>query len=138
VFRTPGVGSSLYRLLRIRPSIRFFLDMAFEDEAPEAMIDYARATSARPGARYAPFYFLSGQMFTPDAVGDLYLPLSQPVLVLYDKDPNVSFELLEGILKQRPNWHATRIPGTRGLPHFEKPLETQQALEAFWGANGPS
>ena len=138
VFRLPGVGSSLYRLLRIRASIRFFLDMAFEGDAPQAMIDYARATSAQPGARYAPFYFLSGQMFTPDAVGDLYLPLSQPVLVLYDKDPNISFDHLDGVLEQRPNRHATRIPGTRGLPHFEKPGETQQALEAFWRATGPS
>lgn len=138
VFRTPGVGSTLYRLLRIRPSIRFFLDLAFEDEAPEPMIDYACATSAQPGARFAPFYFLSGQLFTPDAVGDLYFPLAQPVLVLYDKDPNISFEYLNEVLKGCPNWNAERIRGTRGLPHFEKPRETEQALRVFWGAGGPS
>jgi pimeloyl-ACP methyl ester carboxylesterase len=78
VFRTPGVGSTLYRLLRTRPSIRFFLDMAFTGRAPEAMVDYAFRTTRMPGASYAPFYFLSGQMFAPDAVGDLYLPLVQP------------------------------------------------------------
>ena len=131
-FRTPGIGSSIYRLLRTRRSIRFFLDMAFEDRAPEAMIDYAYATTRVPGASYAPFYFLSGQMFCHDAVGELYLPLTQPVLVLYDQDPNISFDFLDTVLSERPNWQAVRISGTRGLPHFEKPVETQAALEAFW------
>jgi len=133
VFRAPGVGSTLYRLLRTRPSVRFFLDMAFTDRAPEAMVDYACKTSRMPGASYAPFYFLSGQMFTPDAVGDLYLPLVQPTQVLYDTDPNISFDHLDEVLEARPNWQARRIPDTRGLPHFEKPQETGQVLEAFLG-----
>jgi pimeloyl-ACP methyl ester carboxylesterase len=132
VFRTPGVGSTLYRLLRTRPSIRFFLDKAFEDGAPDAMVDYACRTTRVPGASNAPFYFLSGQMFAPDAVGDLYLPLKQPVLVLYDQDPNISFDYLDQVLEEGRAWQAERIPGTRGLPHFEKPAETQRALETFW------
>ncbi len=106
--------------------------MAFVDGAPEAMIDYAYATTRMPGATYAPFYFLSGQMFSHDAVGELYEPLVQPVLVLYDQDPNISFDYLDGVLKQHANWSGVRIPDTRGLPHFEKPVETQRALEAFW------
>jgi pimeloyl-ACP methyl ester carboxylesterase len=131
-FRTPGVGSNIYRLLRTRRVIRFFLDMAFKERAPEAMVDYACATTRMPGASYAPFYFLSGQMFSHDAVGELYQPLQQPVLVLYDQDPNISFDYLEELVAQRPNWQAKRIHETRGLPHFEKPRETQAALEAFW------
>ena len=132
VFRTPGVGGTLYRLLRARPSIRHFLNMAFEDQAPDAMVDYASRTMRVPGASNAPFYFLSGQMFAPDAVGDLYLPLTQPTLVLYDQDPNISFDYLDQVLEEGHAWQAERIPGTRGLPHFEKPAETQAALEAFW------
>ncbi|MEE4276938.1 MAG: alpha/beta fold hydrolase [Halieaceae bacterium] len=131
-FRLRGVGSTLYRLLRSRRSIRFFLDKAFTDGAPEAMIDYACATTRVPGASFAPFYFLSGQMFCHDAVGELYLPLTQPVLVLYDTDPNISFNFLDVVLDKAANWTATRIAGTRGLPHFEKPAETRVALEAFW------
>lgn len=132
VFRTPGIGSTLYRLLRSRRSIRFFLDKAFEDRAPQAMVDYACRTTRVPGASNAPFYFLSGQMFAPDAVGDLYLPLQQPVLVLYDQDPNIGFDYLDEVLDKGHAWQAERIPGTRGLPHFEKPAETQRALESFW------
>lgn len=133
-FRKPGVGSSIYALLRSRASIRFFLNMAFEDRAPAAMVDYAYATTRMPGASYAPFYFLSGQMFAHDAVGDLYLPLEQPVLVLYDTDPNISFDFLDDVLTARPNWQARRIAGTRGLPHFDKARETQAAITAFWDA----
>lgn len=131
-FRAPGIGSNIFRLLRTRRSIRFFLDMAFKDRAPDAMVEYAWATTRVPGASYAPFYFLSGQMFCHDAVGELYQPLPQPVLVLYDEDPNISFDHLDELVRACPNWQAERIPDTRGLPHFEKPRETQAALEAFW------
>jgi pimeloyl-ACP methyl ester carboxylesterase len=131
-FRAPGVGSTLYRLLRTRRCIRYFLDMAFADRAPEAMVDYAYATTRMPGATHAPFYFLSGQMFCHDAVGELYKPLKPPVLVLYDQDPNISFDYLEPLVEEQANWSAVRIHNTRGLPHFEQPGATQVALEAFW------
>ena len=133
LLRAPAVGAGLFRLLRTRRSVRFFLNMAFEGRAPAAMVDYACATAAQPGASYAPFYFLSGQLFTPDAVGDLYLPLQQPALVLYDRDPNISFDYLDTVLEHNPRWRARRIPATRGLPHFDQPLKTQRALEEFWG-----
>ena len=134
LLRAPGVGAGLFRLLRTRRSVRFFLNMAFEGRAPAAMVDYACATAAQPGAAYAPFYFLSGRLFTPDAVGDLYLPLQQPALVLYDRDPNISFDYLDTVTEQNPRWRARRIPATRGLPHFDQPLKTQRALEEFWEA----
>ena len=134
LLRAPAVGAGLFRLLRTRRSVRFFLNMAFEGRAPDAMVDYACATAAQPGACYAPFYFLSGQLFTPDAVGDLYLPLQQPALVLYDRDPNISFDYLDTVLEQNPRWRSRRIPATRGLPHFDQPLKTQRALDEFWEA----
>ncbi|MEZ4717272.1 MAG: hypothetical protein R2851_14485 [Caldilineaceae bacterium] len=61
-----------------------------------AFADYAYATSHQPGARHAPLYFLSGQLFTPDALNKLYAPLTVPTLILYDQDPNISFERLPG------------------------------------------
>ena len=134
LLRAPGLGAGLFRLLRTRRSVRFFLNMAFADRAPAAMVDYACATAAQPGASYAPFYFLSGQLFTPDAVGDLYLPSESPALVLYDRDPNVRFDYLDSVIERKPRWRARRIHATCGLPHFEKPLETQRALEEFWAA----
>ncbi|MEM6543476.1 MAG: alpha/beta hydrolase [Pseudomonadota bacterium] len=131
VLRAPLVGETLFRALRSRPSINYFLNMAFKDSAPEPMVDYAYATAAQPGARYAPFYFLSGQLFAADAIGELYSQLSQQVLVLYDKDPNVSLRLLDGFVSEMGNWTAYRIDDTRGLPHFEKPEATEEALKRF-------
>jgi len=131
VLRLPFVGASLFRVLRTKPSIRFFLDQAFKDGAPKDMVDYAHACAAQPGASYAPFYFVSGQFFSPDAVGELYEPQQLPVLVLYDKDPNISFTYLEEVAEGHGNWQLTRIPGTLGLPQFEEPQATEAALQEF-------
>ncbi len=131
VLTAPFLGSGLFRLLRGRSSVRFFLDKAFAERAPQAMVDYAVATAAQPGASHAPFYFLSGQLFDHDAVGNLYLPLENPVLLLYDQDPNVGFAHMEEVDTAKVQWTLRRIPGTHGLPHFERPLETQDALLDF-------
>ncbi|MDP5070402.1 MAG: alpha/beta hydrolase [Congregibacter sp.] len=135
ILRLPFLGAGLFRLVTRRFSIGFFLDKAFDDGAPSDMVDYAYASAAQPGASYAPFYFLSGHLFTPDAVGDLYLPQQLPVLVLYDQDPNISFEYLEDVARQRSNWRLVRIPGTKGLPQFQKPRLTEAAVQEFLGIN---
>lgn len=129
--RLPILGAGLFRTLRTRPSIRFFLDKAFKDGAPNDMVDYAYACAAQPGASHAPFYFVSGQLFAPDAVGDLYEPLQLPVLVLYDKDPNISFTHLDELARGHSNWQLARIPETLGLPQFEEPQLTEEALQGF-------
>lgn len=131
VLRLPLLGAGLFRALTTRASIRFFLDKAFVDGAPDDMIEYAWASAAQPGASFAPFYFVSGQLFEPDAVGDLYLPQQLPVSVLYDEDPNITFDYLDEVGRLRENWSLRRIPGTRGLPQFEQPQLTQNAIEEF-------
>jgi pimeloyl-ACP methyl ester carboxylesterase len=129
--RLPGSGG-LFRALTSRPSIRYFLKMAFEGPVPDEMMAYAHATAHQPGARYAPFRFLSGRLFTPQAFDALYLQVGIPALVLYDRDPNISFERLDDLVQMRPNWHATRIAPTLGLPHWERLDETTRALDGFW------
>lgn len=130
-FRLPGLGG-LYRLLTSRPSIRFFLNKAFVSATPAELVDYAYTTSHRPGARYAAFAFLSLGLFSRNAVGTLYQPLSLPALILYDEDPNVSFERLPELLQSRPNWRARRIAPSLGMPHWDQPAATIEALQAFW------
>ena len=130
-FRLPGTGA-LFLALTSRPSIRHFLNMAFEGAAPREMIDYAHATARQPGAKYAPFRFLSFRLFTPGALEELYLKVPHPTLVLYDRDPNVSFERLDDLLQRRANCRALRIAPTRGLPHWERLDETARALDEFW------
>jgi pimeloyl-ACP methyl ester carboxylesterase len=83
-------------------------------------------------------HFLSGKLFTPHVADVIYKRVTVPTLVLYDRDPNVGFERLEEVLAACPNWRAVRIPGTLGLPHFEQPVPTQEALEAFWAQPAPA
>ncbi|PQJ97668.1 alpha/beta fold hydrolase [Chromatium okenii] len=99
---------------------------------PPELIDYAHATTHQPGAKYAPLYFLSGQLFTPQAGETLYSKLTVPVLVLYDRDPNIDFHELPDFLGRHPNWLAQRIVPTRGMPQWERPAETAAAMTHFW------
>ena len=131
-FGLPLVGSGLYRALTTRASIRYFLGKAFHDAIPPALVDYACATTRQPGASHAPFAFLSMGLFSADARTTLYEPLPVPGLVIYDTDPNVSFETLPALLERAPQWQSARVAPTRGLPHWEQPAATFDALETFW------
>ncbi|MEE4660387.1 MAG: alpha/beta hydrolase [Halieaceae bacterium] len=132
LFNTPVLSPALYRLLTSRPSIRYFLGLSFQGDVPVELIDQACATVRMPGASHAPFDFLSMGMFTPEASDRLYRPLQRPTLVLYDQDPNVSFDLLETLQRENPNIQSRRIAPTQGLPHFDEPEKTFRALDEFW------
>ncbi|SMB78819.1 alpha/beta fold hydrolase [Deinococcus hopiensis] len=129
--RLNAVGTPLYALLRTRPSIEYFLSRSFRGPVDRGLVDYSLDTSRQAGAKYAPLYFISGQLFTPDAYGELYSKLRLPVAVLYDRDAFVSFDRL-GLFAAQPGVRAVRIEGTDGLPQFEKTAEVRAALDAFW------
>ena len=130
----PPWRQRLYDLVASRRSIRYYLGKSFSGSAPEAMIDYAYATSHQPGARYAPLYFLSSQLFTPKAADRLYARLADvPVLAIADRDPYVTFEQLPAFAAARPNWQFETLAPHMGLPHWERPEATFAALDRFWG-----
>jgi pimeloyl-ACP methyl ester carboxylesterase len=131
-FGLPLLGEGLYRLLTSRASIRYFLNLNFRGEVPVELVDYAYATAHQPKARYAPYRFLSMALFTRDVASDVYARVASPTLVIYDRDPNVSFEKLDGLLAENSLWQARRITPTLGLPHWEQPGKTVAALEQFW------
>lgn len=129
--RLNAVSTPLYAALRIRPSIEYFLSRSFRGPVDSGLVDYGMDTSRQPGAKYAPVYFISGQLFTRDAYAELYSKLTIPVIVLYDQDGFVSFERLPQFTQQS-GVRAVRIEGTDGLPQFEKMPEVKAALDAFW------
>jgi pimeloyl-ACP methyl ester carboxylesterase len=128
----PGLGAPLYKLLTTRVSIQYFLRRSYVNEPAVELIDYAYATSHQPGAHYAPLYFLSGQLFTQQVIEKVYSQLTQPVLVIYDRDANVGFERLPEVVASYANWQATRVTPTLGIPQWERSHDTVAALEAFW------
>ncbi len=128
----PLWSQAFYDLLVTPASIKFFLKQSFEGPIDKGLIDYDYVTTHQPGARYAPLYFVSGKLFSPDIRESVYERLTLPVLVLYDRDSFVRFDMLPGVVEHHANWRAVRITPTKGLPHFEKLAETAQALDNFW------
>lgn len=125
-------AQALYDLIVSRMSLRFYLDKSFVGEVPDELVEYGYATSHQPGAMNVPLYFVSGQLFTQDALQELYVDLSVPTLILYDQDFYVNFDLLPELLDKNERVKTVRIAPTLGLPHWEQPGETQAALDAFW------
>ncbi|MFC4453336.1 alpha/beta hydrolase [Deinococcus sonorensis] len=130
----PLWAGALYSLIASGPSIRYFLSGSFEGQPDQGLVDYSYVSAHQPGARYAPLYFIGGLLFTPNAYDQLYAPLKQPVLVLYDRDRFVNFDRLQEYA-QHPNVSAVRIAPTKGLPQFEQPEQVRAALDAFWSAH---
>lgn len=132
LLRFPLWSQAVFDLLATRRSIRHFLDMSFYGAPDSGLAEYSYQTAHQPGARFAPLAFISGKLHSPDIRQAVYEQLERPVLALYDQDPYTSFEALPDLLESRANWQAQRIVPTRGLPHFDQPEQTFQALEAFW------
>jgi endonuclease V-like protein UPF0215 family len=94
-------------------------------------VDYALKTTKAPDAHLMPLQFLSMGLFTQEAVETLYKRLNLPVLVVFDRDPNVSFERFADF-KTDANWHFSRVTPSLGMPHWEHPQETISAIETFY------
>lgn len=127
------IGQGLFDLLATYPSIDYFLSKSFAAEVDPGLRAFAKLSAEQPDARYAPITFLKGDLFTPDALNRLYQPLTVPSLVLYDRDAYTNFaHLPEFVSGGGTNRTATRIANTMGLPHFDKPDETVEAINEFW------
>jgi pimeloyl-ACP methyl ester carboxylesterase len=137
LFSFPLWTQAFYDLVASPASIRYFLRQSFVGPVDPALAEYGYATSHQPGARYAPLYFVSGKLFTPNIRERAYEHLAMPMLVVYDQDPFVRFDTLDETAQTRANWYTSRITPTRGLPQFERLPETVQALQDFWDAQDP-
>jgi pimeloyl-ACP methyl ester carboxylesterase len=130
----PVWAQALYDLIVTQRSIHFFLEQSFVGPVDQDLADYGYLAAHQPGARFAPLYFLSGRLFTPDVRQQVYARLSLPALVLYDRDAFVGFDTLPDFVKRRTNWGAVRITPSQGLPHFERLADTALALDSFWAS----
>ncbi len=128
------LGQLFFDALVSHASIGYFLGQSFSGKVDRGLRDYSYATSHQPGARFAPLAFLSGALFTPDVRDAVYAKLDVPALVLYDEDAYTKFDALPDLLARGPNWKGERVPGTRGLPQFDKLEATTDALDRFWSS----
>ena len=128
----PLWGPKLYDLLVSRRSIRYFLERTWgSKDIDDGMVDYDYLTAHQPGARFAPFAFLSGRLFSRD-VRDLYARLSVPVWMPHGTRGD--FKDFSGVdwLKDKPNWRPQPFDAG-ALVHFERPDEFLSAYLDFLG-----
>jgi pimeloyl-ACP methyl ester carboxylesterase len=137
LFTFPLWSRAFYDLLVSRPSIRYFLQRTFGSKrVDEGLLDYDYLTSHQPGARHAPYAFVSGRLFSADIRG-VYERLDLPVWMPHATRGDFKDFSEAGWAKARPNW--TVQPFDSGaLPHFERADEFLAAYDRFLEAARPA
>lgn len=126
----PPWRQGLFDLLVSRRSIRYFLVRTFgSDNIDEALVDYAWQSAHQPGARHAPYAFVSGALFSAD-IRDLHEKLTMKIWVPHGTRGD--FKDFSGAdwARQRDNWRFEAFP-TGALPHFEMTETFNEALRGF-------
>jgi pimeloyl-ACP methyl ester carboxylesterase len=118
VFEAELWSERFFHLLTSRPVIGWFLQKTFgSPNYDKGLLDYDYLTTHQPGAQHAPYYFVSGFLFSQDVLR-LYQSLPMPVWmsngVRGDFIDYGNTTLVEGL----PNWTVT-VYQTGAMPHFE-------------------
>ena len=71
-FENPLWSESIFGLLTAQPVIGWFLKKTFgSPNIDQGLLDYDYLTTHQPGAQHAPYYFVSGYLFSQDIAVDL-------------------------------------------------------------------
>lgn len=133
-FRNALWSRGLFNLLSSRMSIRYFLKKTYgRPEIDEDLLEYDYLTTHQPGARHAPYRFVSGYLFSKD-ITRVYRSLAMPVWVAHGiRGDFVDYTGLKEFAA-KPNWTIEQMP-TGALPHFEMRRDFMQRYEAFLARN---
>ena len=132
MFRWPRWSEGVYRTLTRPGVIRYFLARTWGSNAiDEALWRYDLLTTRQPGARFAPLYFVSAQLFSAD-VNSLYEALSGPVWVSMATRGDFTDYQGRTTVDARSNWQFHTIEGG-ALPYFEDLPAFTRRLDPFWG-----
>ena len=93
------------------------------------MVDYDNLTTHQPGAQNAPYYFVSGFLFSAD-IRSVYQRLLQPVLMIHGVRGDFQDYRGKQAVERKDNW-TIRVMQTGALPHFEVLDEVVREYEAF-------
>jgi pimeloyl-ACP methyl ester carboxylesterase len=126
-------SAGLFRMLSSRASIRFFLKKTWgSDNYDRGLADYDYITTHQPGAEHAPYDFVSGFMFSRDALR-LYQGLMLPVWISHGvRGDFVDYKAKDAVVN-RANVVLT-VFETGALPHFEARSDFIKAYDRFLAA----
>lgn len=126
----PLWGRALFDGLVSKPSMRFFLEKTWGGKAiDEGLFRYDYVSAHQPAAEYAPFSFLSGFLFSRDAL-TLYKELAHPIWMIHGIRGDFVDYARKDQVQQRANWTIESFP-TGALPHFERIDDVVASYDAF-------
>jgi pimeloyl-ACP methyl ester carboxylesterase len=135
VFDFPLWSRGFFRLLTSRPSIRFFLQKTWgSKQIDEGVFEYSYLTSHQPGARHAPYCFVSGYLFSGD-ITRIYRGLTQPVWMAHGVRGDFTDYSQKTAVANKPNW-TIDVFQTGALPQFEVPDAVFAAYDRFLASVG--
>ena len=119
-----------FSALTSRASIRYFLQKTWgAKDIDEGLLEYDYITTHQPGAENAPYYFVSGYLFSTDALR-LYRGLRMPVWMAHGvRGDFVDYEQ-KTVVQNLPNWQIS-VFETGAMPHFEKPAQFVAKYDDF-------
>ncbi len=119
-----------FSALTSRTSIRFFLQKTWgAKDIDEGLLEYDYLTTHQPGAENAPYYFVSGYLFSTDAMA-LYRSLAMPVWMSHGvRGDFVDYEQKRAV-QRLPNW-SFDVFQTGAMPHFENTPQFVAHYEDF-------
>lgn len=125
-------ASSIFALLT-RPSVvRYFLQRTWGSKLiDEGLFEYCCLTARQPGAANAPFYFLSGFLFSGD-ISRVYESLQLPVWMVHGvRGDFVDYRYTRAV-EQKENWTVQTFQ-TGALPYFERLGDFVRCYDFFLG-----
>ena len=98
--------------------IRFFLKKTWgSSNLDEGLAEYDYLTTHQPGAQHAPYYFVSGFLFSSD-IPQVYLSLTLPVWMTHGVRGDFTDYTQKKRVAGRANWRID-VMETGAMPHFE-------------------
>lgn len=130
LFEFPLWSEAFFRLLTSRAGIRYFLRKTWgSSEIDEGLAEYDYLTTHQPGAQHAPYYFVSGFLFSED-IARIYHSLTLPVWMSHGVRGDFVDYSNKTQVAGRANW-TIQVFSTGAMPHFEAKAAFVQAYEAF-------
>ncbi len=136
LFEVPLWSEGFFRLLTSRAVIRYFLNKTWGSrDIDEGLLEYDYLTTHQPGARHAPYYFVSGFLFSENIIR-IYHSLTLPVWMSHGVRGDFVDYSNKIQVEDRANW-TVKVFQTGAMPHFEARIQFIAAYDAFLAGASP-
>ena len=134
-FECPLWSEAFFLLLTSRAGIRYFLRKTWgSPDIDEGLAEYDYLTTHQPGAQHAPYYFVSGFLFSQDALR-IYQSLTLPVWMSHGERGDFVDYSNKTVVEGRANW-TIEVFKTGAMPHFEAREAFIRSYDAFLARAG--